>query len=127
MKNIEIKLKEDAMAFKQKPSDSRLRNIMKNIQDINTANKTKSPNKFHRWMIPVGVSVAALLFVVLNLTKPLEEKYPVETIVAVNEKIQLINIDGLSLAFESQMMNAITLEKQALQKDLDYIHSLFVL
>jgi hypothetical protein len=127
MKHIEHKLKEGALVFKQKPSESIHRNIMSNIQDIRMNNKSRRFNKLFQWMIPVGVSAAALLFVVMNLSEPIVEKNTVETIVAMDGNIQSINIAGLSLAFESQLMNAITLEKQALQKDLDYMQSLFAL
>jgi hypothetical protein len=127
MNGIENKLKEDALVFKKKPSEHAKINIMKNIQDINMANTSKRTNWSHQWMIPVGVSAAALLFVVMNLSEPKMEKNSVESLVAINNKIQAINIDGLSLAFESQLMNSIKLEKEAILKDLDYMQSLFVL
>jgi hypothetical protein len=127
MNGIEKKLKEDALIFKHKPSESTHRNIMRNIQGISIENTSKRANKFHQWMIPVGVSAAALLFVVMNFSEPMVEKNSVESIITINEKIHSINLDGLSLAFESELMSSITLEKEAIQKDLAYMQSLFVL
>lgn len=126
MNGIKQKLKEDSQAFKITP-DSRLhRNIMKNIQQSDAIIRQKS-SWFNHWLIPAGFMAAASLILVLNLSNPLQNDMTKNPIIVMNENVQLVDFDELSTTLEANLLSSINLEKQALQKDFEYMQSLFIL
>lgn len=138
MRSIENKLKSDAQAFKKDVDTDVLKNIIQNIkkQDVLMANdQIKLP--IHHWQIPTGFALLALLIVSFNVYQPttvgkIETENNVLQInnqgnVTITDTMRNLQTGLLPQLLESRLTDYIKLEQRALQQDLIYLKSLFVL
>ena len=133
MKNIEHKLKKDALAFERNVDTVIHKNIMQSIKQTRSdKSATNKPNNLPFWLIPTFSTLATAALIVVSLqpmTQPknilnLKPKY-LNTQATTNH-IQL-NIELLPKLVENHITKEILLEQQALVHDINYIKNIISL
>ena len=135
MRLIEKKLKSDAKAFKQEPRVALRGNIMQHInQQQKNVVKGKKPFNIYQWLVPTGFAMATLLFVGLNIQQAtvvdntnMTLQANGQEMLAMADMLVGIEVDLLPQTLEMKLTNNIIIEQQAVQQDIKYLKSLFVL
>ncbi|MBL4661490.1 MAG: hypothetical protein JKY19_14120 [Alcanivoracaceae bacterium] len=135
MRLIENKLKSDAMAFRQEPSAALHENIMQNInKQHKVVTRDEKVFSIYQWLVPTGFAMGTLLFVGLNIQQAtVVERINMtlpsngQEMTAMADMMASFKVDLLPQTLEMKLTNHIKIEQQALQQDLKYLKSLFVL
>ena len=126
MKGIEQHLKQDAKAFKIIPPEIVHSKIMGSINSLDAIQDAKK-SRMKFWFLPFGATLVTLLLIVFNLQQSYVES-AAKVYVSLNVPlIQVVNVNDFSINIESHFMNNIKQEQEAIQQDIAYMKSLFVL
>lgn len=128
MKKLESLLQKDAKAFAQKPASYVHNSIMNSIKKEKVQISHAQSSSTNKWWLPIGFAVTAVLLIAV-LFLPHHNKEINDTFLRTQtmNKFAGLDVSTLSKTMELNLINDMNKEKLALQKDLAYMQSWFIL